>query len=241
MGNTPPSLNTVLSCYRGGLVGQTLTDYLLLLPFAVWTSVGAVGYKLHLTYVQYIFWSSYISALLHLIIREIAQQPAPFPFCNTGFALPAVSVVLVYHYITMVLIHRIIWREPLLTIATVIRSILLGIGVPGALWWTGNHTFLQVFISAWIGITVGAICSTLLYCIALERMWVFSLSPFFGHYLGYRTHDLELEKLHCDWHSQNDDDRVDYPLELPPEGDDSFKTVHFGERLPDGAFLQILL
>lgn len=113
--------------------------------------------------------------------------------------MPSLPLALVYHYLVMVIIHRLFWRDPLLTVGSVVKAVVLGVGIGALLWLSGNNTIMQLVWGMVVGVVVGGLFSAALYCFALERMWVFSMHWFFGTWLQYRSHDLELEALYQGW------------------------------------------
>lgn len=155
-------------CYRsdipGGAAAVSLAYYF---PAIVWTLLAGGAFYDNDIYRQLLSSSWWIAFAVRIVISEANEQPRPQPFCNNdGWGMNSWESQLAYHFVAMMLIDRIVFRNKIsfpdyftafMSIGIdAIRTLFLVFFVPFWIAYNGNYTAWQVIAGALLGAGTGA-------------------------------------------------------------------------------------
>lgn len=175
-------------CYRDGLdFNGYITAFVFNIPITVWFLLAGVAFYSSDAYIQLLSSSYWLNLGITVIVQELTKSNAPHPSCNNqGYSLPSWQMMLAWHYIVMMLVHRVIfWRR--LGFFDLFRGILVGVIVPVVLGVSGNYTAAQILFGVFGGAFIGGFVMTDVLTFWLERLaYVTQDSPILNHW-GFRN------------------------------------------------------
>jgi hypothetical protein len=195
---TPAAYITAI-CFRGGPLGRFLALAAYWVPLALWMRLAGLAVFTRLLYLQYMSMSWFASYVFNVLLLELIAEPSPNPSCYYEYANPCFAAQQVYHYVVMINLHRLYYREPY-TLMACLTDLTAALAVPGVLWWSGSFSFLQILYGALAGIGVGLATSMSLYLFWLDRFPFIMQNTIMTRWLSMRSHTglSEKELAHID-------------------------------------------
>ena len=128
-------------------------------------------------YVQLLSSSFWLTFMASTTLQAIIARAVPHPSCNSSsWGNPSFETQLVYHYVAMLIVHRLYWRIPIGVMA-IARAAALCVMLPILYVWSGNSTIAQVVFGALAGLLVGLLSTVSIYLFWLPRIWVLTENP----------------------------------------------------------------
>lgn len=154
-------------------------------PITLWWLLAGLAFYTKDCYVQLLSSSYWITAVTNIILQELIQERHPNVVCNnSGWGNPSFESQLAYHFMIMMLIHRLYWIGAV-GILDVFRGFLLVVVVPIVLVVSGNYSIVQVLIGAIVGALTGLFASQAIYLFWIDRLKIIATHPIFVRW-GYR-------------------------------------------------------
>ena len=130
----------------------------------------------------------YVTFLGSVVLQAIVARSVPHPSCNnSSWGNPSFETQLVYHYVAMLLVHRLYWKIRISVLAT-LRAAAYCVLLPALYVWSGNSTIPSVVFGALAGLLIGLFSTVSIYLFWLPRIWVLADNPlvrFIGYTLDY--------------------------------------------------------
>lgn len=164
-------------CYKESLdFGGYLTFICATTPITLWWLLAGLAFYTKDFYVQLLSSSYWVTAVASFVLQELIKQNHPHPDCNPGWGSPAFEVQLAYHFMVLMLSHRLYWIGAVGLMDT-FRGFMLVVLVPLVLILSGNYTFEQVAIGAVVGLFTGAASVQFIFLFWLDRIEVIAKHP----------------------------------------------------------------
>jgi hypothetical protein len=171
-------------CYRGGAAGEAVVGFAFYLPIAIFLGLNGYGFFSGAIYVLLLSTSFWLSFLGSVVLQAIIAHGVPHPSCNSStWGNPSFETQLIYHYVGMLLVHRLYWKLRIGVLA-VVRAASFCVLLPILYVWSGNNTIPSVVFGALAGLLIGLLSTVSIYLFWLPRIWVLAENPIL-RWIGY--------------------------------------------------------
>lgn len=173
-------------CYKSGTdFNGYLTWFLYNMPITVWYLLSGLAWYSRDTYIQILSSSYWIAALGNYLIAFLTEELRPNPLCNNqGYGMPSWEAQLAYHFIVIMLAHRIFWIRAL-GLMDIMRGLILGLLIPFWLVFSGNYSLVQVILGAVVGLVTGAFTVQAVFLFWIDRFQILTAHPILNSW-GYK-------------------------------------------------------